>query len=158
LITCQVIKTNVSNPFTAQHLPNLEKARRERAWCLGVTRILLLYNLLQKKKQKDTKTKGEMDTRVLEAELLKELFKIGAIKFGSFKLKSGIISPIYIDLRVTISYPLVLKQIADLMWKRVEGQSQFDFICGVPYTGIYSQSYTKMIFTSFAYQISLAIC
>lgn len=78
-----------------------------------------------------------MDTKTLEADLLKELFNIGAIKFGSFKLKSGITSPIYIDLRVTISYPIVLKKIADLMWKRVEGQSQFDFICGVPYTGTF---------------------
>lgn len=70
-------------------------------------------------------------------ELLKDLFKIGAIKFGSFKLKSGLISPIYIDLRVTISYPKVLRQIAELMWEKVGGSaSNFDFICGVPYTAL----------------------
>jgi orotate phosphoribosyltransferase len=70
--------------------------------------------------------------------LLENLFKIGAIKTGSFKLKSGLISPIYIDLRVIISYPNVLSQIAQLMWEKVHGEekSQFSLICGVPYTAL----------------------
>jgi uridine monophosphate synthetase len=71
--------------------------------------------------------------------LIIDLNRINAIKFGSFKLKSGILSPIYIDLRVTVSYPKILKQVADLMWKRVtNGQQQrnFELICGVPYTAL----------------------
>jgi uridine monophosphate synthetase len=71
--------------------------------------------------------------------LVKELNRIGAIKFGSFKLKSGILSPIYIDLRVTISYPKILKQVADLMWQRVthsQNKPSFELICGVPYTAL----------------------
>lgn len=63
------------------------------------------------------------------------LHDIGAVKFGEFRLKSGVLSPFYIDLRLIISYPKLLQQIADAIWKTVEKQ-QFDHICAVPYTAL----------------------
>ncbi len=67
--------------------------------------------------------------------LIHQLFELGAIKFGNFTLKSGIASPIYIDLRVAISSPRLLVEIAKMMFEKVKGK-KIDLVCGVPYTAI----------------------
>jgi uridine monophosphate synthetase len=41
-------------------------------------------------------------------ELAIELYDVGAIKYGNFVTKIGLETPIYIDLRVIISYPDLL--------------------------------------------------
>lgn len=68
-------------------------------------------------------------------ELVNELYQINAIKFGEFKLVTGIISPIYFDLRVFVSYPQVLKAVACVIWEQIEPLN-YDLICGVPYTAL----------------------
>jgi len=75
------------------------------------------------------------EPRTPNSELILKLHEISAIKFGEFKLKSGIMSPVYIDLRVTVSYPEVLKMVADAMWDRIK-ELKFDVLCGVPYTAL----------------------
>lgn len=68
-------------------------------------------------------------------QLILDLHTINAIKFGEFKLKSGILSPYYLDLRMLVSYPYLLRLTADVFWEKLR-LLYFDVIVGVPYTAI----------------------
>jgi len=63
------------------------------------------------------------------------LLSAGCIKFGSFRLKSGLQSPIYIDLRQIITYPRLLSNIAQA-YLPLLSTLQFSRIAGLPYAAI----------------------
>jgi uridine monophosphate synthetase len=63
------------------------------------------------------------------------LLAAGCIKFGEFILKSGLESPIYIDLRRIISYPKLLAQIGAAYLPLIRNL-QFDRLAGLPYAAI----------------------
>lgn len=66
-----------------------------------------------------------------------ELVDAGAVRFGAFTLKSGITSPFYVDLRVSVSYPKLLHDIADAIVAKIkEDNIEGDLLCGVPYTAL----------------------
>jgi len=74
-----------------------------------------------------------------KAELSRILNKIGAIKFGAFKLTSGRTSPYYIDLRIVPSFPEAFQRVCDLYIKLIEkelGAENFDRIAGIPTAGM----------------------
>ncbi|MDX1901645.1 MAG: orotate phosphoribosyltransferase [Gammaproteobacteria bacterium] len=72
-----------------------------------------------------------------QTELIYTLYKISAIRFGDFTLKSGQQSSIYLDLRQIISYPLLLRSVASHIWHTLEGHAMTtELICGVPYTAL----------------------
>jgi len=75
----------------------------------------------------------------VKAEICKILNKIGALKFGVFKLTSGKISPYYIDLRIIPSFPDAFQKICNLQAGFIKEEikvKSFDRIAGIPIAGI----------------------
>ncbi len=70
-----------------------------------------------------------------KATVIQELHRIGVIQYGQFILKNGAASPIYIDLRRMVSYPILLRIMTELFWEQV-AQLKWDLVCGVPYTAL----------------------
>ena len=68
-------------------------------------------------------------------DLVLALYHIGAIQFGKFKLKSGILSPIYLDLRVLVSHPRVLRDAARALAEKLAALT-FDRIAAIPYAAL----------------------
>lgn len=67
--------------------------------------------------------------------LADDLLQAGCIKFGGFTLKSGLQSPIYIDLRRIISHPKLLADVAQV-YLPILSSLQFSRIAGLPYAAI----------------------
>ena len=68
-------------------------------------------------------------------EFIKGLYEIGAVKFGTFTLKSGIESPFYLDLRKVISHPGLHSLMCEMLAERAE-ELDFDCVLGIPYTAL----------------------
>lgn len=74
--------------------------------------------------------------------LANELFKVGAVKFGSFRLKlhdkfpEAPLSPVYFDFRVLPFYPEVMATVADVYAELAKSNAQFDACLGIPDAGI----------------------
>ena len=67
--------------------------------------------------------------------LAEELFETGCIGFGQFTLKSGRVSPFYIDLRRLSGHPEVLAHVASAM-NRLVASLTFDHLAPIPYAAL----------------------
>ncbi len=76
-----------------------------------------------------------LKTNQLLSALADDLLSAGCIKFGEFTLKSGLKSPIYIDLRLIITYPKLLTQVG-AAYLPVLQNLKFDRLAGLPYAAI----------------------
>jgi len=63
------------------------------------------------------------------------LVEIGCLKFGEFTLKSGMKSPVYIDLRILVSFPRQLKIIGQA-YAQVLAKLTYDRLAAVPYAAL----------------------
>ena len=81
----------------------------------------------------------EKSREAIKVEICKILNKIGALKFGVFKLTSGKISPYYIDLRIVPSFPDAFQEIRDFyvdFIKEEIGVQNFERVAGIPIAGM----------------------
>ncbi len=67
--------------------------------------------------------------------LLEEIIEQGCLKFGSFRLKSGAISPHYLDLRQIISSPGLLSNVAEA-YEELLRPLVFDRIAAIPVAAV----------------------
>jgi len=71
----------------------------------------------------------------MKQQIIDGLIDLGAVKFGSFELKCGITSPVYVDLRMIVGSPKLMDQIVSVFLKLTETLN-FDLVAGIPYTAL----------------------
>lgn len=71
----------------------------------------------------------------ISEKLAEGLLRAHCVRFGQFKLKSGLISPIYLDLRQLVSHPDVLAEVAAAYLPVLEGLT-YDRLAGLPYAAL----------------------
>jgi uridine monophosphate synthetase len=74
-------------------------------------------------------------SRSLADQIALGLHELGAVRFGEFTLKSGLPSPLYVDLRLLVSAPGLMAVVARAMARLLE-DLPYDRIAAIPYGGL----------------------
>ena len=68
-------------------------------------------------------------------QLAQDLVDSQCVRFGQFKLKSGLMSPIYLDLRRLVTHPQILRRVAQAYAATLK-ELKFDRLAGIPYAAL----------------------
>jgi len=71
-------------------------------------------------------------TEATKQRIAEQFYDCGLLRFGEFTLKSGLISPFYIDLRKAQSYPEAFHAITDAYSEMIADADDSDLLAGVP--------------------------
>jgi uridine monophosphate synthetase len=75
------------------------------------------------------------DLPASKRELILELIRADCFKLGRFTLKSGAVSPFYIDLRLVISHPELMRRTAAAYCELAAGL-KYDRLAGIPFAAV----------------------
>jgi len=92
------------------------------------------FRLAQRETRSQPSAPEKAATRLV-APLVEGLLSMGCIQFGTFTLKSGLLSPIYIDLRRLVAFPGWMTQVAAAYIRQLK-TLEFDRIAGLPYAAL----------------------
>ncbi len=118
---------NVSRAISRAENPRLAAAK------LRDEMVNIRYSLIESRKSFPGSPIPNNKLRI--SALADSLLEAGCVKFGEFTLKSGLKSPIYIDLRQIITYPKMLEQVA-AAYLPILNKLEFQRIAGLPYAAI----------------------
>ncbi len=93
---------------------------------------LQLRDDINKARAAKVKTRGPS---FANKQLANDLLRLGCVQFGEFTLKSGKISPIYLDLRRLVGDPAALAR-ASTAYIKLMRNLQFDRVAGLPYAAL----------------------
>ncbi len=126
----QGMLVNVSRSIPRAENPKLEaaKLRDEMAQVIRARKM-------ESSKTNSSSTGTPPGPNLAIALLADDLLAAACVKFGEFTLKSGLKSPIYLDLRRLVTYPKLLAQVASAYLPVLE-KLKFDRLAGLPYAAI----------------------
>lgn len=75
------------------------------------------------------------NSQYLLRQLAQDLIASQCVRFGQFKLKSGVLSPIYLDLRRLITFPEILRRVAKAYAAKL-AELKFDRLAAIPYAAL----------------------
>jgi len=101
----------------------------------GDSRLEIKKSKIENRKSTFNLQPSTFNLQPTQQSLANDLLTSQCIRFGEFKLKSGKISPIYLDLRRLVSYPEILKRVARA-YANVLRELQYDRLAGIPYAAL----------------------